>query len=198
MLITKISNKRKGITEVYLQGQENPLILDTFVVKKENLQVKTDILQDEILRLSRLSEMHTALLRAVRLLKFRAHSQKELYDKLKREYSEEAADYAVEQMLKRGYLDDLEYAKNKVRYFNEIKRYSVKRIKTELSLKGVDDEIISLALCDADINGTENLKKIIEKRFTPLPTDEKGKRRMVNYLLRQGYSLSEIFSEISE
>ncbi len=198
MRITRISHRRKFITAVYVEGREEPYLLDTTVVKEQNITEKTDISEQEMVRLSRLSQMNKAKERALRLIEFRSHSVKELTDKLKREFDAESSRYAVEEMSRLGLTDDLQFAKNKTRYYTEIKRYSPSRIKRELKIKGIADEFISEALIEYETDPAEQIERIISKRFTPLPQDEKGKRRMINYLLRQGYSFSDIQRVIGE
>ena len=198
MRITRISHRRKYITAVYVDGREEPYLFDTTVVKQQGITEKTDISENEILRLSRLSQMNKAKERALRLLEFRSHSVKELKDKLKREYDEESTEYALEEMSRLGITDDLDFARNKTRFFSEIKHYSPARIKRELKIKGICDSFIETALSEYQTDPADQIEIIINTRFSPIPQDEKGKRRMINYLLRQGYSFSDIKRVIGE
>lgn len=198
MHIKSISPRKKFLSAVYTDGREEPFILDSTVLCQEGIIAGTEISDEEIVRLSRLSENRRAKERALRLMEFRDHSKAELRKKLSVEYDDQAVDYALNKMSELGLTDDTAYAKKYLRTLLEVKKYSKTRAAAELCRRGISREITEYVLSEADVNPKEQIKDIIEKKYYPLPSDEKGIRRMINYLLRQGYSYGEIKSVLKD
>ena len=63
------------------------------------------------------------------------------------------------------------------------KGISAKRLKMELTKKGVSSEIIEEVLAESDRNDEEELLKMIAKKRSKYPDDEK----LMQYLCRQGF-----------
>lgn len=113
---------------------------------------------------------------------------------IQKEFSEEAAEYAVEKLVENQYLDDLRYAQN---YF-EMKQsiYGRFRIQQDLMRQGVDKSIVISVINE---NASEELEleealKIAHKKMK-LETkalDQKAFARIYGFLARKGYSASVI------
>ena len=74
--------------------------------------------------------------KALRLLEFRSHSERELSDKLKRAGAkEEDIDEILEFCRNYGFLDDRKYAIAKAKDLKNLKKYGKRRIKSELYSK---------------------------------------------------------------
>lgn len=198
MKVKSVKNRRKFVTAVYVEGNEEPFLFDTTVCEIERVFEKTEISDEEVVRLSRLSARNKAKERALRLLEFRPHSEKELFDKLKRDYDEETSAFAVSEMHRLGLTNDRAFAEMLYKSLTERKKYSVSRAKQELRQKGISSEIISEICEEIEVDSDLQIRAIIEKRFTPLPEDEKGVRRMINYMLRQGFRYGEINNILKE
>lgn len=198
MYITSIRPRRKSLSAVCTDEREEPYIIDTNVLSEQGIKAGTEISDEEILRLSRLSANRRAKDKALRLIEFRDHSESELHLKLLREYDGEAAEYAVDKMRELGLIDDARFARNYMTVLIETKKYSKARAARELWAKGIDRQITDMLLSEFETDPSEQIKRIIEKRFTPLPEDEKGVRRMMNYLIRLGYSYGEITSVLKD
>ena len=68
----------------------------------------------------------------------------------------------------------------------------------ELRQKGVKDSVITEALEEADIDETGGIKRLIEKKTGgDLDLDEKEKKRLIDFLLRRGYSYGKIKEAIN-
>ena len=137
MEITAIKQRRKGLSELFIDG-EPAVKIDTQVLLRSGLR-EGSFLDDERLRvLMTDSEKYRASEKALYLLEFRNHSQKELQDKIKRSgISPEAAKEAAEKMEEIGLLDDAAYAKNLARTLFERKKYGPRRVQQELRSKGI-------------------------------------------------------------
>ena len=89
--------------------------------------------------------------KALRLLEFRSHSERELSDKLKRAGAkEEDIDEILEFCRNYGFLDDRKYAIAKAKDLKNLKKYGKRRIKSELYSKGIDAEYVEEAVSDLD------------------------------------------------
>jgi regulatory protein len=100
---------------------------------------------------------------------------------------------ALNQLLERGIIDDLRYAKRLTLSYSA-KNIGPNKIKQKLYTKGFTSQIINE--CVASINNTEEdyLDKALAlklKKFGELPiTDEKLKQKALRHLIGQGFSYS--------
>lgn len=122
----------------------------------------------------------------------RDHSEKELYDKLCRKYPPRAAKAAIEKAKELGLLDDERFAQNYAEELYERKHYAPRRILLELRRKGVDREIAENAVESLDKDGETRIIELLRGKYRAALSDEKGRRRAVNGLMRMGYAYPEI------
>jgi len=157
-----------------------------------------EIDEEEFEKLKFLIDSRKAYAQALRFLTLRAHSADELYKKLIKKHSPECSAYAIEKCRELGFIDDEDFA---IRYANELvsrKRYGLSRIRSELYLKGIDREITEKVLNSLDIDISQSIIEIIEKKYSDCFSDEKGKRRMIAGLMRLGYNYSDIKSALAD
>ncbi len=150
-----------------------------------------DLLKEEI-------ESRRAFNSALDLISMRIQSQCELKRKLKRKYSEDAAEFAVNRTVELGLIDDERYAEIYADELLNRKKYGVSRIKQELRLKGISGDIIENVISSLDIDAKESIIDLINKKYSGQLSDEKGRRRVVAALQRLGYSYSDIRNAIGE
>ena len=136
-------------------------------------------------------EKNPLLEKAVNLLSFRAHSRKELADKLKQKTG--CGDAELDEVLNRleelGFLNDRAYAASVVRSCVR-KGYGAKRALSELSRRGVPKELREEALEEMpQMAGT--LERLIRARLRN-PDDRDEVRKVSAAMSRRGYSWDEI------
>ena len=135
--------------------------------------------------------------KALRLLEFRAHSERELTDKLKRAG---AKDNNIEEVLEfcrnYGFVDDRSFAVKKARDLKNLKRYGIRRIKSELYSKGIAAEYIEEAGAELDDN-EEMLIPLVEKKLGG-NFEKKNVDKCIRYFIYRGYSFSDIKNCIDE
>lgn len=133
------------------------------------------------------------------LLKFRLRSEKEITQRLKeKKFDEQVIKETIEFLKERKFIDDQAFAKawieSRIR-----KPLGLRRLRQELSLKGIDKKIIDAELEEVKKGYIELdiVKKIVRERFEKLKgiQAQKAKFRLYTYLLRRGYS-SEIVREV--
>lgn len=136
--------------------------------------------------------------KALRLLEFRAHSEKELRDKLK---IAGAKDEDIENVIafcrEYNFIDDRQYALLKARDLKNLKRYGVKRIKSELYQKGIDAELVEEAIAEFDEDETETLLPLVEKKLRG-NFEKKNIDKCIRYFIYRGYDFGDIKSCIEQ
>ena len=156
------------------------------------------ITEEELASLKEEAGFRLAYEKGLDLLTRRSYAKKELFYKLKTKYGDEASKRAIEKLSYFGYLNDEEFAKMYSKYLLETKKFDVRRISTELKLKGIDREIIENVTKTLD---NEPIQRIIEMLSIKFPNgfkDEKIKKRFIAKLQRMGYSWSDIKSALRE
>ena len=105
--------------------------------------------------------------KALRLLEFRSHSERELSDKLKiAGAKEEDIDEILEFCRNYGFLDDRKYAIAKAKDLKNLKKYGKRRIKSELYSKGIDTEYVEEAVSylEEDLLLKKGLKVTLKRK----------------------------------
>ena len=192
MAIYKITDLKQGVrnpdrVNVYVDGKFL-FSLDVSQVVDLGVKVGLEISEDELAELKRASEFGKLYQRALEWVLMRPHSEKECRDYLRRKIFERKLDKnyidkIVEKLNDKRYLDDCRFAEWYVENRFSKKGVSVKRLKVELLKKGVSKDIIEQVLKDSSRNDREELEKMIAKKRSRYPDDEK----LTAYLVRQGF-----------
>lgn len=136
--------------------------------------------------------------KALRLLEFRNHSEKELTDKLARlGASSENIERTVEFLNGYKLINDENYAEAFARDLHHLKGYGKNRIRSELYAKGIDGAIIDTVLEELDDNDLDLLTEKIKKRLNG-DFEKKSRDRVTRYFVNKGYSFDEIRSCIEK
>ncbi len=191
MLITDIRTRRKGLSQLYIDGEE-AMKLDTFTLEANGVKVGQSLTDEELYGLIKKSEAHRASEKALYLLEYRARSKKELIDKVSEVASKETAEQTADRMEELGLIDDLEFARVFVRQLFSVKKFGKRRVVQELRIKGISPEIIDEVVEEYEDEPIEKIKMLLEKKYRGFADDEKIKRRAVSALQRYGYSFDEI------
>lgn len=136
--------------------------------------------------------------KAFRFLGFKARTEKELTDKLrKEEIPQDIIPDVIELMKRYDYINDERYAREYAAERVRLKGHGRRRIEYELKNKGVNAEYIDNAMEHLESGGydgvNEALCKLEKKCRAPLDElDFKERNRLYNYLVRQGYDFNVI------
>ena len=192
MLITALE-KQKGGWAVFVEG-EYALTLDAETFVRAKLRAGEEITPARLDELKHQSDLRRTRERARYLLETRAHSRKELFDKLVKTGGEAAAGEVTARMEELGLLDDADYAARLARQLTERKGYGEVRVRQELARRGIDRELIEDAMAGvaetADVDAA--LDALIARRYARCLGDEKGRSRAIGGLLRMGYRQADI------
>ena len=151
-----------------------------------------------------LSEIMTRILpsrcikRAMNLLQKKSFAEGELVRKLSDGgYPEEVVGKAVEYVKSFGYIDDVRYASDYIRYHSSQGR-GKNRIRMDLKNKGISDESFEKAWDEnmelGLIPGTEEeIKKLLEKKHFNTDMERSDKDKIAAFIMRRGCSAEDIF-----
>ncbi len=128
---------------------------------------------------------------AVSLLSRRDHSKKELFTKLKEKGYSKGAQAAIERLEAGGYVDDERFCRLYAAELVRLKGYGKRRVEQELYRKGIDRDTVYNVLEEISFDN-DALIDIIKRRYLDKMTDEKGRQKAFNALMRLGYSCGEI------
>ncbi len=158
-----------------------------------------EINEDELTELLDSVSFRRAYNKGLDLLSRRPYGVKELIKKLcEKGHEKEASQKACDRLLELGLLNDEEYARILANDLLQRKNYSTKRIKQELSFRGIPREIIENTVDSLDNDAENRIILVIKKKYINKLNDEKGRKRAVDGLLRLGFSYSEIKSALKE
>lgn len=201
MIITDVQPRRRRLSQLYIDG-EAAVKVDTETWLRSGLAVGDDIDDERLHQLLQDSAAHRAHEKALYLLEHRAHSKKELADKIARaEFDRDAANAAADRMEELGLVDDEQYARRLAQELFERRKFGSRRVRQELQQKGIDAGLISVVLEEFSPETDETVEKIrdiVERKYPAAWEDEKVRRRAVAALQRYGYKLDDIFAVLRE
>lgn len=132
---------------------------------------------------------------ALRLLKLRPRSVKELQDRLQRKsYPAKVVDRVINELTEMELLDDAAFAKAWFQWRSTGRPVGLRRIAQELKDKGISKEVIDVLVSGAkdDFDEEAVVRAIAEKRMGQRAQKDapflKRKKRVLDYLLRRGFS----------
>ena len=195
MIITDIAPRRKGLSQVFIDGEE-ALKLDTETLEVNSVKIGMNITDEELYELIQKSEARRASEKALYLLERRSHSKKELKDKISRVTGKEAAEAAAQHMEDIGLVNDEDFARMYARELFERKKYGAGRVKQELLQKGIDRDFIDVVIDEFGGGSGGKIREILERKYPNYTVDEKVKRRAFAALQRMGYRYDEIKSAL--
>ena len=88
----------------------------------------------------------------------------------------------------RGYIDDQKFANWWVENRRQVKGVSMRKLRSELAVKGIAQTIIDSVIADSSRNDLGELAKVIAKKRRRYSDEQK----FMQYLARQGFSFDDI------
>lgn len=196
MIITsKPGNGNK--VHIYIDGKYALTLYDDFWYRSGYSEGQ-EISDDELASLKGEAGFRSAYEKGLKYLSMRGYSEKELYNKLKMSFGDEAAGRAIDKINSFGYLNDAEYCREYAEYLFKMKKYDVKRISYELKNKGIDSDIIDNTLKTLDNEPIQRIIDMLRSKYEKNLETEKERKRLVNRFIRMGYSYRDIKTAFSE
>jgi len=155
-----------------------------------NLTVGQELTEEELEGLLEETEITKATLSSLKLLSYRARSEKEIRDRLKlKGFTERIITRVIDKLYGWDYLNDRDFARSWVKHRTTGKKpYGSKYIRYELRQKGIDEELINEVLSKIDETklcekaGNEVLKRLMKKY-----KDIELRERIYQHLIRRGF-----------
>ena len=194
MVITAVEPRRKQMCALFIDG-EYVMNLDAQTLIENRFDVGREIDDDELKEIIEKSGERRAKEKALWLISYRSHSEKELFDKLRRDFDETSAQKAVSRMAELGLINDEEFAKAYARRLVYGKKLSAKAAEYELLRKGIDKPTAEQVIGELDYDAQAQIIDFINRKYKNI-SDEKIKRRAVAALQRKGYGWDEIKSAL--
>lgn len=197
MMLSAAEPRGRGLVALFIDG-EKAVDIDTETYLKSGLKPGDNLSDERLHGLIETSDVRRAEQKAMYLLGYRAHSQRELAQKLRRTVPREAAEQAAEKMTELGLVDDEEYARSLAREMFSRKGFAASRVRMELMRKGIGREMAEQIAEEAEPDPREAIREMIDKKYARCLDDEKGRRRTVAALQRMGYRWDDIRSALRE
>jgi regulatory protein len=105
-------------------------------------------------------------------------------------------DAVVARLKEYGYLNDVDYAANYAKLRQENASFGKRRVKQDLTVKGVHAEVIATTLDSVyeGVNEEELARRHLERKGVKKPASEKEAARVMRMLVRAGFSTGVIYS----
>lgn len=202
--ITKIEQqkKRKNRYSIFVDD-EFAFGVDEEVLMKYSLKKGMELDDHEIEQVIKAEEQSKANNYALNLLSYRARSEKEIRDKLRRKgYEDNYIENTIEFLYRYNYINDLEFGMLFAKDRQNFKKAGKRVIMNELYQKGVDKEVIS-QIIDEIIDPNEELQRALElaeKKAVSYKNDDRNAkyRKLSAFLARKGYSFDIISKVLKE
>ena len=131
--------ERRGKARISVDG-EFWAEIDAGVAAERGLREGVALSHEELGEVRVAGERALAMARALNFLGYRARSEREVRDRLRRYgYGEETVGGVIRRLEELGYLDDAEFARMVAR--EKARKYGPRRVSVELRRSGVDAEI---------------------------------------------------------
>ncbi len=205
-IITTIESQKRNPCRfnIYIDG-EFAFGADEDLVVNRRLIVGKILSSEDLNRILFEAEVGKLMEKMYRLWSIRQRSEKEVRDYFRaknKDISQLAIDALVENLKKKGMVDDLEFAKAWVKARRRTRRKGIRAIKAELFQKGINREIIEEVINDKgqDISEEELAKQALEKKMRSWKNIDphKFKQKAYEFLMRRGFEYEVVKSAVEK
>jgi regulatory protein len=160
------------------------------ILFRAGLQIGDELDAAAITRLLADDDVARATEAALHFLAYRARSEQEVRDRLKRgAFSPEAIDATIVKLNDWHYLDDADFARRWVESRARGKPRGQRLLQQELRQKGIDAETSKQAITDADLDEVAAATELARKRLSTMSGEDPVaiRRKISAYLARRGF-----------
>jgi regulatory protein len=187
--------ERRGRARIFIDG-EFWAEIDAGVAAERGLREGVSLDLEELGEVRVAGERALAMSRALDYLGYRARSEKEVRDRLRRYgYGEETVGGVIGRLRELGYLDDEDFARLTAR--EKARRYGPRRISAELRRSGVGAELAD-EVVEEEFAGRSEMgeaRSAAAQRYNRGGSNAEA-RRVYGFLVRRGYSY-EVCAEVA-
>lgn len=203
--ITKVERQKKNskrysvfINDEFAFGVHEDILIKYELLKGKELD---DAFIDDVIKAK---EQNKANSYSLKLLSYRARSQKEIEKKMQQKgYEEETILNTIKYLIKCGYIDDRQFTYSFIKDKSNLKKYGKRRIQMELIQHGIDKDIIQ-ELIEELMNNNDEYERALELAIKKINTSYKKNDKKTQYsklagfLQRRGYDISTIKKVLQE
>lgn len=194
---------QKTITALTIQ-KKNPnrvnIFLDdefsfsVYVINAGKLRVGQLISEEMITSLKKVDQIEDGFQKALKYISYKPRTRSEVVKKLNEyDFDEDIISDVLKMVVEKGYVNDLQYAKNWVENRSIYKPRSKKLITWELKNKQISEDIISEAT--GDLVPEDKLASLAAEKYARRLSGYEKEifiRRLSGYLIRRGFSFSTV------
>lgn len=130
--------------------------------------------------------------RALKILEYRSHSEREMRDKLKRAGAGgDDIERVLEFLREYRFVDDGDFAKRYARDLKNLRKLGKRRVRAELIKKGIAAELADDAVSELDWETEDVLTPLVRKKLAG-DFEQKSRDRCMRYFITRGYGFDEI------
>lgn len=155
-----------------------------------------ELSEREVSDFLRQANTRRAFNKAAGLLSYQDRTRKQLVDRLREDYGEDAAVAAVDRLEELHLVDDERYAESYAAELMRRKKMAPARICRELARRGIDRETAEFTVEALDFDAQTCIIELLQTKYRGKFSDEKGLRRTIAALQRLGYGYGDIRSAL--
>ncbi len=164
------------------------------LVYLEHLKTGLEIDEKDLKKIIFENEKSKAMSRVTKYIGSSLKTQKQIRDYLrKKEYSEDTIKFVMSKLVEYNYIDDKKYAQAYVLTYG--KKYGKLKLKSQLKVKGVSEEIIECVLED---NKVDSIESVASKYLKNKVMSYEVSQKLFRFLYSRGYEFDEINSYINK
>ena len=164
------------------------------LVYLEHLKTGLEIDETDLKKIIFENEKSKAMSRVTKYIGSSLKTQKQIRDYLrKKEYSDDTIEFVMSKLVEYNYIDDKKYAQAYVLTYG--KKYGKLKLKSQLKVKGVSEEIIECVLED---NKVESIESVASKYLKNKVMSYEVSQKLFRFLYSRGYEFDEINSYINK
>lgn len=164
------------------------------LVYLEHLKTGLEIDEKDLKKIIFENEKSKAMSRVTKYIGSSLKTQKQIMDYLrKKEYSDDTIEFVMSKLVEYNYIDDKKYAQAYVLTYG--KKYGKLKLKSQLKVKGVSEEIIECVLED---NKVDSIESVASKYLKNKVMSYEVSQKLFRFLYSRGYEFDEINSYINK
>lgn len=195
--ITALTTQKRNPNRVnvFLDGEFS---FGLYIINAGHLKVGQTISQEMIDCLKKDDQIEDGFQKALKYISYKPRTKSEVVKKLKEnDFDEEIISIVLDMLVEKGYVNDLQFAKNWVENRSIYKPRSKKLITWELKNKQIGEEIIREVT--GEMLPEEELAMLAAEKYARRLSEYEKEvffRRLTGYLIRRGFSFSTVNSTV--
>jgi len=186
-----IQKKNPNRVNIFLDGEFS---FGVYVINAGKLRVGQLISEEMITGLKKIDQIEDGFQKALRFISYKPRTMSEVEKKLNDyDFDEDIISDVLKMVVEKGYVNDLQYAKNWVENRSIYKPRSKKLITWELKNKQISEDIISEVT--GDLVPEDKLASLAAEKYARRLSGYEKEifiRRLSGYLIRRGFSFSTV------